>query len=339
MARTRAGTARRASITDVARLAGVSAGTVSNVLNHPSQVSERTRTKVLDAIDQLSFVRNASARQLREGTSRTVGAIVLDIANPFFTATARGIEDRLAQDDLVLMLASSDEDPEREGRFVRQFVEHGVRGLLVTPSRGTLETVARVRERGTDVVLLDHTSPFPDVASVAVDDVRGAALATAHLLERGHGRIAFLTGPLSLRQCADRRQGVLAAVVEAGLDPGKVVVEVTLPSLNADSGSRAMAELLARPGPPPTATFCVNDFTALGAMRHLREAAIAVPDQMAVVGYDDVDFAPELAVPLTSVRQPSHEIGWRAADLLLGDGEPEQILFQPHLVVRASSGA
>lgn len=330
---------RRASITDVARLAGVSAGTVSNVLNHPGQVSERTRAKVLDAIEQLSFVRNASARQLREGRSRTVGAVVLDIANPFFTATARGIEDRLAQDDLVLMLASSDEDSEREGRFVRQFVEHGVRGLLVTPSEGTLDTLLRVRERGTDVVLLDHTSPFPGISSVAVDDVRGAGLATAHLLALGHERIAFLNGPSSIRQCADRRQGVIDAIAQAGGDPGRVLVEVPLESLNADGGAKAMAALLDRPGPPPTATFCVNDFTALGALRVLREAGVPVPRAMAVVGYDDVNFAAELAVPLTSVRQPSHQIGWRAADLLLGVGEPEQVLFQPELVVRASSAA
>ena len=332
-------TGRRASITDVARLAGVSAGTVSNVLNHPDHVSERTRAKVLDAIDQLSFVRNASARQLREGRSRTVGAVVLDIANPFFTATARGIEDRLAQDDLVLMLASSDEEPQREARFVRQFVEHGVRGLLVTPSQGSLDTLLRVRERGTDVVLLDHTSPFPGISSVAVDDVRGAGLAAAHLLELGHQRIAFLNGPTSIRQCADRRQGVVEALLAAGLDPGRALVELPLRSLNADGGARAMAELLERPGPLPTATFCVNDLTALGALRVLREVNLPVPRAMAVVGYDDVNFAAELAVPLTSVRQPSHEIGWRAADLLLGVGEPEQVLFQPELVVRASSGA
>jgi len=333
----RSRTGRRASITDVARLAGVSAGTVSNVLNHPDQVSERTRARVLDAIEQLAFVRNASARQLREGRSRTVGAVVLDVANPFFTATARGIEDRLAQDDLVLMLASSDEDPEREARFVRQFVEHGVRGLLVTPSQGSLDSLLRVRERGTDVVLLDHTSPFPGVSSVAVDDVRGAGLAATHLLELGHERIAFLNGPVSIRQCADRRQGVVEALVAAGLDPGRALVEIQLASLNADGGARATTALLERPGPLPTATFCVNDLTALGALRVLREANLPVPRAMAVVGYDDVNFAAELAVPLTSVRQPSHELGWCAADLLLGTGEPEQVLFQPELVVRASS--
>ncbi|GAA4427787.1 LacI family DNA-binding transcriptional regulator [Georgenia halophila] len=328
---------RRAGIADVAQLAGVSVGTVSNVLNRPDRVAENTRAKVQKAIDELSFVRNASARQLREGTIHTVGAIVLDITNPFFTETARGIEDRLDQDEYTLMLGSSDEDPNRESRLLRLFEEHGVRGMLVTPSRGSLESLIRIHERGTEVVLLDHTSPLTTMASVSVDDVRGAALATTHLLDQGHERIAFLNGPVSIRQCVDRRDGVIRALVEAGKDPADSLVEITLESLNADHGSRAMGGLLDEGRSGVTATFCVNDFTALGALRALRERGMQAPRDMAMVGYDDVNFAPELATPLTSVRQPTHEMGWRAADLLLSSAEPGHVVYQPELVVRASS--
>ena len=336
--RSHRGVVRRPSVADVARLAGVSVGTVSNVLNRPEYVTEKTRAKVLAAIDELSFVRNASARQLREGRVRSVGAIVLDLTNPFFTEMARGVEDRLAQEGYALMVGSSDENPQREARIFHLFEEHGVQGMLVTPSHGALENVMRARDRGADVVLLDHTSPVPDLSSVAVDDVRGAELAVQHLLANGHERIAFLNGPSSIRQCVDRREGAVRAIVAAGMKPEEVLVEIPIESLNAAGGHRGMSVLLARADPVVTAAFCVNDFTALGALRCLRESGRHVPTDMALVGYDDVNFAAELATPLTSVRQPAHKIGWTAADLLLRTPhEVEQIVFQPELVIRGSS--
>ncbi|WP_028046631.1 LacI family DNA-binding transcriptional regulator [Cellulomonas sp. URHE0023] len=337
---------RRASVVDVARLAQVSVGTVSNVLNRPDHVASATRDRVLAAIEELQFVRNASARQLRAGTLQSIGVVLLDIANPFFTAVARGIEDRLALDEYTLMLSSSDEKPEREARYLRLFEEHGVQGVMVTPSSAaSLETLLVVRERGIDTVLLDATSPLDGLSSVAVDDVRGGALAVEHLVAMGHTRIAFLNGPLGIRQCADRREGVLAALAAAGLDPGEALVELTIPTLNAEGGALGAERLMSRgsDGAPITATFCVNDFTALGALRALRRAGVSIPRDMAVVGYDDVDFAPALMVPLTSVRQPTHKLGFTAADLLLrhrtegSDYVHQQIQFQPELVVRTSS--
>ncbi len=340
--RRRRGTAR-ASIGDVAKQAGVSLGTVSNVLNRPERVSPATREKVLAAIEQLAFVPNGSARQLRAGTITTVGAILLDIANPFFTEVARGIEDRLAQDDHTLMLASSDEDPAREARYLRLFEEHGVLGVLVTPAGADVDHLLDLHARGLEVVLLDRTSPTPELSSVAVDDVAGAAMAIEHLIGLGHERIAFINGPTSIRQCVDRRAGVVRALTAAGLDPERALVEVTVPSLNADSGERGATQLLERED-RPTALFCVNDLTALGAMRTLRWVhGLDIPGDIAVVGYDDVNFASMLTTPLTSVRQPTHRLGAVAADLLLratGAGAaPEQVVFQPELVVRASSGS
>ena len=331
---------RRPSVTDVARLAGVSVGTVSNVLNRPDRVAVATRDRVREAIDELGFVRNASARQLRSGEITTIGAVVLDIANPFFTEIARGIEDRLAEDDLTLMLASSDENPDREARYLRLFAEHGVRGVLATPSHGSIDALLALRDKGIPVVLLDHTSPVPELGSVAVDDVSGGGLAVTHLLDLRHERIGFINGPMTLRQCVDRRDGAVRAVVERGLDPAEVLAEVSVDNLNADAGHAATERLLARDA-RPTAIFCVNDLTALGSLRALREAAVPVPEQMAVVGYDDVSFASMLSTPLTSVRQPTHTLGWTAADILLRSGldDGEQVTFTPELVVRASSVA
>lgn len=337
--------ARRPSITDVARRAGVSVGTVSNVLNRPDQVAPATRERVQGVIEDLGFVRNASARQLRSGTLNTVGVVVGDIANPFFTETARGIEDRVSPDNYALLLSSSDEDPEREARFLRMHEEHGVRGLIVSPARADgLEQIFAVRERGMQVVLLHNPPPDIGISSVGVDDVRGAGLAIEHLLDLGHRRIGFINGLDSMRPCVDRRTGVVAALTSAGLDPEEALVEVTAPTFTVDAGDAAMARLLAmRSDLRPTATFCVTDVTALGALRALRRADVPVPGRMAVVGYDDIQFASMVTVPLTSVRQPMHTIGWTAADLLLREAAAghttghQRVLFQPDLIVREST--
>lgn len=339
---------RRRSIRDVALLAGVSIGTVSNVLNNPELVAAETRTRVRSAIDTLGFVRNGSARQLRAGVSRTVGAIVLDIANPFFTEVARGIEDRLAEDDHILMLCSSDESPAKEDRYLRQLEEQGVRGVLVTPAGKDLDRIARTRDRGLHVVLLDRTSPAKDMCSVSVDDVRGGDLATTHLITAGHRRFGLVNGARKIRQCADRRRGVRRALRAAGLSPEDTLREATVATLNADGGEAALEELFGpavRRSAWPTAVVCANDLIALGVLRGLKRRGISVPDEVAVVGYDDVEFAAMLSTSLTSVRQPKYQLGRAAADLLLDEAgteqrehEHRQVVFQPELVVRESSG-
>lgn len=326
----------RAGIKDVAQRAGVSVGTVSNVLNRPDAVSQATRERVQAAIDELGFVRNATARQLRRGAAQTVGVIVLDLSNPFYTELARGIEDRLARDNLTLTLCSSDEDPEREVRFLRLFAEQGVAGVLVTPSAATEANLTSLARLGVRAVLLDaHSERFP---SVGVDDVAGARAAVTHLLEQGHRRIGFVNGPGILQQCVDRSAGSRQAVLEYGLDPEAVLVEVAT-TLSADGGQAATATLLDA-ADPPTACFAVNDIVALGVMRELRHRGLAIPGDVAVVGYDDIHFAAELMTPLSSVRQPMRRLGEVAADLLLNQApSTEHVVFTPELIVRASSSS
>lgn len=334
--------AQRHSIRDVAHRAGVSVGTVSNVLNNPALVAEGTRKRVEAAIDELGFVPDGSARQLRAGTSRSVGALVLDVGNPFFTEVARGIEDRLSEQDFLLTLCSSDDSADKERRYLRVLEEQRVLGMVVTPAQQDTGHLLNIRRRGIPVVLLDRHSPTPDLCSVAVDDVRGGELAMEHLLSLGHRRIGFVNGPAHIRQCTDRRRGVANAVMTAGLDIRKTVLETTVATLNADAGEAALDDLL-RADQVPTAVFCVNDVTAFGVLRGLRRRRITAPGDLAVVGYDDVQFAAMLSPPLTSVRQPKYRLGRAAADLLLAEAreEPEhvheQILFQPELVIRESS--
>lgn len=332
---------RRSSIGDVARLAGVSVGTVSNVLNRPERVAPATRERVLEAIERLSFVPNASARQLRAGTITTVGAIVLDIRNPFFTEVARGIEDRLTPANHTLMLASSDDDPEREARYLRLFEEHGVSGLLVVPTGDDIDPLLALAARGIRTVMLDLASPTDSLASVSVDDVAGGRLAGEHLLDLGHQQITMLNGPHSIRQCRDRLAGLQRAVERRGLDPDAVIREVRIPRLDAGGAAAAFAPLLEQ-GPVPHAVFCVNDLAAIGVQREIRRRRPELLGQIALVGYDDIEVAAELATPLTSVRQPAHDVGWRAADMLLnrdddGSRVREHVVFQPELVVRDTS--
>ena len=337
---------RRASVLDVAKLAGVSVGTVSNVLNRPEAVAAATKDRVEAAIAELSFVPNGRARSLRAGKVMTVGVVVLDIRNPFFTEVARGIEDRLGRDGYTLMLANSDGDPDRERRSLRMFEEHGVAGVIVTTGSAGLGPIEAMHGRGVRVVLLETPSSIDGVPSVSVDNELGGALAVAHLLELGHRRIVFLNGPHAIRQCAERLRGARRAVTEAGLEPDEVLHEVCVDSLDAAGGDVAMRRLVEQGGGvPPAALFCVNDLVAIGVQRSLRRlGGHRLLREVAVVGYDDLDISAELAVPLTSVRQPALEMGRRAAELLTAsdeegalEGSAQHVSFQPELVVRASS--
>ncbi|ODU72814.1 MAG: LacI family transcriptional regulator, partial [Microbacterium sp. SCN 71-21] len=204
------------SVRDVAEAAGVSVGTVSNVLNRPDKVSAETVARVHRAIDLLGFVRNDAARQLRAGRSRSIGLVVLDMRNPFFTEVARGAEERASTDDLTVLMANSDEKQDREDRHVELFEEQRVFGMLVTPVYDSVPKLRAVRDRGTPTVLVDRESRDGSFASVAVDDLAGGTLAASHLLDVGRRRLMFVGGPVSIRQVADRLEGAQGAVAAHG---------------------------------------------------------------------------------------------------------------------------
>ncbi|QFZ20125.1 LacI family DNA-binding transcriptional regulator [Saccharothrix syringae] len=329
------------SIRDVATRAKVSVGTVSNVLNRPEVVAPATRERVLGAIEELGFVRNDAARQLRSGTPRAIGLVVLDVGNPFFTDVARGVEDTASDAGHAVILCNSDESAQREARHVELLAEQRVHGVLITPVDTDLAAVRRLRARGMSVVLLDHPTDEPDLCSVAVDDRAGGELALTHLLAEGYGRIVMVNGPSHIHQARQRLEGALDAVRKAGRAES-VLEELKVPALNVASGQRAAEQLLAR-STRPDAVFCANDLLALGVLQVLVRAGVRVPDEIAIVGYDDIDFAAAAAVPLTSVRQPRQLIGRTAAELVIaetmtpGEHRHRHVLFAPELVVRDSS--
>ena len=330
-----------ASIKEVARQAGVSLGTVSNVLNRPDTVSPATRQRVLDAIDALGYVRNDSARQLRAGRSRTVAIVVLDVSNPFFTDVVRGAETVVERSGGMLIVCNSGEDPSREHRHLDMLEEQRVQGLLVTPlADGPHPRLDRFVQRGIPVVLVDRVTGNPGRCSVSVDDVRGGRLAAEHLLGRGHRHLAYIGGPFSIRQVTERHEGATAAL--AGTGAALTVVRTR--SLSVAEGRRGAAELAALPASRrPTAIFCANDLLALGALQEVVSCGLRVPEEVAIIGYDDIEFAAAAAVPLSSVRQPREQLGRAAAELLLeesGDApghEHRHVVFQPDLVTRQST--
>ncbi|TDE14383.1 LacI family DNA-binding transcriptional regulator [Jiangella asiatica] len=328
---------------DVARSAGVSVSTVSNVLNRPDYVSSANRLKVLDAIARLGYVRNNAARQLRVGRTRTVGLVVLNIANPFFIDVIRGVEETLSRVGHSVILCNSDGRPPREESNVEMLGEQQVQGVLISPVDPGSPWLAKLADRGVPVVLLDSRAAGTEQCSVSVDDVLGGRLAASHLLEQGHERLVYVSGPPLLHQVTERREGVLAAMAEAGVPADRLtVIECTELSFGAgcDAGERLLGLR-----PRPTAVICANDLLALGVLQVMFANGVSVPGDVALVGYDDIDFAAGSAVPLTSVRQPRYELGEVAAKLLLdevdgaGEHAHRQIVMTPELVVRASSSS
>ena len=301
-----------------------------------------TRLRVQAAIDEIGFVRNGSARHLRAGRSLSLGLVVLDVANPFFTEVARGVEDAANEAGYVVILCNSDDSTIKEGKYLRVLTEQRVDGLLITPVERDISALQRLRERGVAIALLDRPSENQEICSVAVDDVLGGMLAANHLLAQGHTRLGFVHGPLSTQQMADRRRGIREAVIAKGLDPTTVIAEIAAPAPNAREGEACVAQFLQLKR-RPTAVFCGNDLLALGLMRGLTQHGLSIPGDVALVGYDDVEFASVLATPLTSVRQPKYQLGYTAAKLLLEElttpelHEHRHILYEPELIVRGSS--
>jgi LacI family transcriptional regulator len=325
------------SVKDVAAHAGVSVGTVSNVLNSPAKVAPETAERVHRAIGELGFVRNDAARQLRAGTSRCIGFVVLDVSNPFFTDLARAAEERAAESGLAVLIANSGEQREREAAGLDLFEEQRVRGVLISPVDEITSRLEQMRRRGTPAVLVDRMAATPGFSSVSVDDVVGGRTAVQHLLDGGRRRILFVGGPLDLEQVRDRLQGARQAVAAV---PGAMLQVLPVGALTVRHGVDAGREIVAM-ADRPDAVFAANDLVALGVLQAALLGGLRVPADVALVGYDDIEFAASAGVPITSMRQPRDRMGAIAVDLLLAeiDGvtERSRIVLQPELVVRESS--
>ena len=333
------------SMKDVATLAGVSLGTVSNVVNSPDLVSPATRERVETAITKLGWVPNESARQLRAGRSRVISMVVMDIGNPFFTDVLRGAEDCVLGHGYHVQASNSASLAEREGEQLRVLEQQRVGGVLWAPVSGPSERAEALRRRGIPVVILDRAGNGGGYCSVSVDDVEGGRLAADHLFRQGHTEVAVVGGPGTLHQVRDRRMGAEIARGQHG-GPASLLF-ITTPTMESASGVAAADQIVALPDSErPTAVFAMNDLLAIGLLQGFVTHGLRVPEDVAIVGYDDISFAASAAVPLSSVRQPREALGARAAELLVSEidaadhdtpHEHQGVRFTPELVVRRSS--
>ena len=271
------------SLRDVAKAAKVSVGTVSNVLNRPEVVAPETLARVQATIKELGFVPNGFARHLRSGQSRTLGLIVPDVANPFFTEVARGVEDAASKRDYAVFLCNSDESATKEDRYINVLIQQQVRGVLITPADMKSDRLEAMRERGIAVTLLDREIKGRKQCSVSVDDVHGGQIAIEYLAGLGHKNIAWVCGPESIPQVADRGAGVTKAAKVAGAK----IETIRVPLMNATKGEEAAKKILELDA-MPTAIFCANDLLALGVMRALLASKVRIPEQVSVLGYDNI---------------------------------------------------
>lgn len=332
-----------ASVKDVAALAQVSVGTVSNVLNRPEIVAPETVERVMSAMQKLSYVRNEAARQLRLGHSQALGLVTLSGGNPFFTDLATAAEDAAADAGYSVIVGNSNESTTRESGYLNLFEELRVRGVLLSPVGDPARRLRQLRDRGIAAVLVDRVSSDDSFSSVSVDDVAGGALAAAHLIRSGRTRLAFVGGPLQIRQVSDRLAG---ARQEVEKHPGVSLEVVPVDALTVLEGRRAGEELVQRSANRrPDAVFAANDLVAVGLLQGLFiNGRIRIPEDISLVGYDDIMFASASVVPLTSIRQPSALIGRTGVEILIEEAqdpdlEPRHVLYQPELVVRGSSSA
>lgn len=331
------------TIRDVAAHAGVSAGTVSNVLNRPFYVNTETRERVLQAIRELEFVPRQRARQFRPGRVRTLGIAVANLDNPFFVDVALGAETAGHELGVGVVLTNSGYDPDRENQNLDLLVQQRVQGIIISPVDEKSSSLQMLRDRGVPTVFVDRVGELQrNTWSVVVDDRRGGRLGAEHLIERGHRRITYVGHPHSSPKVRMRLEGAKEAAENAK--------DVSIEVLRADSwtvqAGRSAGELIAgrKPEIRPSAIFCANDMVALGALQALTEAGLRVPEDIAIVGYDDVEWAQLSSPPLTTVRQPRRLLGETAVRMIMELSRQElpqprnnHVVLPPELIIRETT--
>jgi LacI family transcriptional regulator len=325
---------------EVAEKAQVSPTTVSHVINNTRFVSEDVRDRVLAVMKELGYRPNALARSLRRGITFTIGLILPDSANPFFAEVGRSIEESAFQYGYNVILCNTEGSYDREQIYVDLLIEKQVDGLIFVAAGDQSESLRSLLEEDVLVVLIDRRVPGIDVDVVLSDNRQGGYLATRHLIDLGHSRIACLAGPSNVTPSSERVTGYLQALREAGLAPDEKLI--VSGNFRAESGFQIIQDLLRLPE-PPTAVFASNDLMAIGAMRAAAQNGLRVPEDISIVGFDDIELASYVIPALTTVRQPKSEMGKAAVELLIrqtktGKGSADYTMLENKLIIRDSTG-
>ena len=333
--------ARRPTMKDVAKRAGVAVSTVSYVLNDSGPVSPERRERVREALNALGYLPNESARNLKGRSVATIGLVVPDLVNQFFAMIAEGVERAASEKDVLVVFCTPEAAGDGESWNSRLLRSQRLDGLIYLSGAETrMSSVVELTQVG-PVVLVDEKIPGFNLPSVVSQNRRGAKEVASHVTSLGHTRLAILGGPLELWTAEQRLSGYREAIASAGLDPD--AVPVFHGDYRISSGEKMAAELLGWPAHErPTALICANDMMAIGALSYCQRAGLRIPEDISVVGFDDLPFTALLTPGLTTVRQPAREMGIAATKLLLGMVAGEVQASPPpvavSLIVRESTG-
>ena len=330
------------TLRDVAEVAGVHAATASRALNPETRrlVNAETARRVLRAAESLGYQPNPIARSLKTAKSRTIGIVIPDLTNPLFPPIVRGIEDVLGPAGYSALLVNTDNDAEREKSLVGSLRSRQVEGFIVATARLDHPLLAQLHAQGVKMILVNRRAEGVDVPSITPDDATGVGLAVKHLVDLGHRRIVHLAGPQTTSTGVIRARAFRSALRDHGLDDDPSLI-VSCEYWTEDEGARALREVLDS-GADFTAVVAGNDLIALGCYDVFAERGISCPEQISVVGFNEMPFLDKLRPPLTTVAIPHYEIGGEAARLLLDtieepDRHPRSVLMNPSLVIRAST--
>jgi DNA-binding LacI/PurR family transcriptional regulator len=335
----------RVSIKDIAKAAGVSHSTVSRALSDSPLVSDETKARIQRLAQEMGYSPNTLARSLVTRQTYTVGVVVTTIADPFVAEVVQGIEATAHDYNYTVILCSSGAQPEREIAAVEMLRSKRVDGVIVTSSRIGALYLEHLERIGAPIVLINNHNESSGryTFTVTVDNRHGGYLATEHLVQLGHWRIAYVTAPADHSSDLDRMAGYRQALIAGGIEPDSALI---VPGNGrADGGERALQALIEL-SQPPSAVFCYNDMTAIGLMHAARQVGVSVPRDMAVVGFDDIPFASYFYPPLTTIAQPKVEMGRLAMKMALSlmtigeenhEEEISNVIVRGTLVVRAST--
>jgi LacI family transcriptional regulator len=340
VAQPKQGSATLVTVREVAAHAGVGMSTVSNAVNHPERLTVDTLARVNASIRELGFVRNSAARQLRLGASQVFGMVVIDAGSPYFAVLDRAVEDAADAHGYSVLLGNSGQDPARQSRHIALFESQRLQGMLVTPIDRDLSELEAAQRRGTPIMLVDYRDPQGRFSSASVDHVHGGRIVAEHLISRARKRIGVVRGPFRFPQIEDRIQGASDAIRAAA---GVELIPLVARALTFEGGFELGKQLLDMPiATRPDAVFAATDLVAIGLVEAIVTSVgvAAIPSELAVVGYDDVPYAESSRIPLTSVRQPTAELGKTAIELMIrmlaDPSRREEVPFVPDLVVRSS---
>ena len=331
----------KVTLATIAKKAGFSTITVSRALNNKPDINTQTKEKILTIAKELGYTPNLLAKSLKAGKTRTIGVIVSDISNPFFSLVIKGIEDFLRKKGYSFILGNSDEDYKRETEAIRLMIQKRVDGILITPVEKETPDLTYLTKRSIPCVLVARFVRGTNLNYVVSNDMLGSLLATEHLIHLGHRRILYLAGPVYVTTTQERLDGYKNALEKNGIAINPELIQYT--NAKMEDGYNLIRKAISK-NLQFTAVSTFNDYLAAGTIKALQELNMKIPEDIAIIGYDDIEFASLFAVPLSTVRIPCYELGFRAAEILIHNIEnssesskPQGVVLNPELIIRNST--